>query len=219
MEQCRVGDREICFHLPMDARFVWFQPTFDEDYGSLDRELGLISSGQPFGFVAFPLKHWNDELSPWPAPPAFGDEPFGGKGGQMLAYLAEVLAPWVRQRLGDVSFGVGGYSLAGLFSLWAATRTPMFASVVAASPSVWYPGWMDYERANPIQARRVYLSLGLKEEKTRNAVMRQVGDCIRLLEQELRGRGVDVTLQWNPGGHFMPSDERCAKGYSWALGR
>ncbi|QSI03354.1 esterase [Treponema ruminis] len=217
MDRCRVGNREIRCHLPVDARFVWLQPTFDEDYGSLDRELGLISSKQPFGFVAFPLQNWNDELSPWPAPPVYGNEPFGGKGEETLAYMTGSLLPWVKQRQGDVPVGVGGYSLAGLFALWAATRTSAFASVVAASPSVWFPGWADYEREHHILARRVYLSLGLKEEKTRNVVMRQVGDRIRFLEQELRGRGVDVTLQWNPGGHFMPSDERCAKGYTWAL--
>ena len=55
----------------------------------------------------------------------------------------------------DCKVVLGGYSLAGLFALWAATRTDTMYGVAAASPSVWFPGWPGYEAAHPIQTQRV----------------------------------------------------------------
>ena len=36
----------------------------------------------------------------------------------------------------------------------------MFRGVAAASPSVWYSGWMDYAGQRKPKAGRIYLSLG-----------------------------------------------------------
>ena len=44
---------------------------------------------------------------------------------------------------------------------------------------------MEFEQRHPIQAQRVYLSLGDREERTRNAVMAVVGDNIRTLHSQL----------------------------------
>lgn len=44
------------------------------------------------------------------------------------------------------TYYLGGYSLAGLFSLWAAYQTNLFAGIAAASPSVWFPGFLDYAK-------------------------------------------------------------------------
>ena len=74
----------------------------------------------------------------------------------------------------------GGYSLAGLFSLWAAYQTDVFSGIAAASPSVWFPGFIEYMKEHEIKSETVYLSLGDREEKTRNSVMSQVGNCIRM---------------------------------------
>ena len=64
-----------------------------------------------------------------------------------------------------------------------------------------------------------YLSLGGKEEKTKNAVMATVGDRTReqeklLLEDSFAER---VVLEWNPGGHFADSGKRLAKGIKWLM--
>ena len=209
MDQCLAGGRTIGFHLPPSARMVWLQPVFEGDR-KVEDLIALVP--ESFALVCFPVSRWSDELSPWPAPPAFGGEPFGGKAEATLSYVRDALVPWVRARCVNLPLGLGGYSLAGLFSLWAATRTNLFSSIVAASPSVWYPGWMDYEESHPIQASSVYLSLGSKEAQSHG-----VGDCIRLLARRLAARGVSSILQWNPGGHFMPSAQRLAKGYRWAL--
>ncbi|MBQ3918704.1 MAG: esterase, partial [Oscillospiraceae bacterium] len=61
------------------------------------------------------------------------------------------------------------------------------------------------------------LSLGDREEKTRNAVMASVGDCIRRGYHMLSEQGVDTILEWNQGNHFREPDIRTAKAFSWML--
>jgi predicted alpha/beta superfamily hydrolase len=118
-----------------------------------------------------------------------------------------------------VKLYLGGYSLAGFFSLWAAYQTDRFAGVAAVSPSVWFPGWMDFAHEHSISAPRVYLSLGDKEERTRNPVMRTVGDNIRAQHELLESDAgcTDCTLEMNQGNHFKEPDLRTAKGFAWLL--
>jgi predicted alpha/beta superfamily hydrolase len=115
------------------------------------------------------------------------------------------------------TYYIGGYSLAGLFALWAAYRTDVFKGVAAASPSMWFPGFADYMNENEIKTGAVYLSLGDKEEKARNPVMATVGDRIREAHAMLSGHGVKCTLEWNEGNHFKDTDIRTAKAFSWLI--
>ena len=68
-----------------------------------------------------------------------------------------------------------------------------------------------------IKADKVYLSLGNREEKTRNPIMSTVGDRIREANELLKQRGVNCTLEWNDGNHFREPDVRTAKGFVWLL--
>lgn len=61
--------------------------------------------------------------------------------------------------------------MAGLFTLWAAYQTDAFAGVAAASPSICFPDFLQYMKEHDIRTESVYLSLGDREEKTRNLVM------------------------------------------------
>ena len=65
----------------------------------------------------------------------------------------------------------------------------------------------------------MYLSLGDKEEKTRNPVMRTVGDNIRRQYKILQGDAYvkECTLEMNQGNHFKDPDIRTAKGFAWLL--
>ena len=101
--------------------------------------------------------------------------------------------------------------------MWASTQTDLFYGIAAASPSVWFPGWMEFEQQHPMQAQHVYLSLGDKEEHTKNTVMAVVGDNIRTLHSRLIERGADCALEWNSGGHFKNADLRTAKAFRWAM--
>ena len=193
-----------------ESPVVLIEPIHTPD--GMDRETDLIRrlSGCDFHLLAVPVD-WFQDLSPWPAPPVSGSIPFGS-GAQET--LEKILALTQRP---DKRYVLGGYSMGGLFALWAATRTGAFSAIAAASPSVWFPGFADYLYASSIHCERVYLSMGKKEEKTRNPVMSSVGDRIREIHRWLNARSVPCCLEWNEGNHFMDLEERMAKGFAWAM--
>ena len=199
------------------------EPIDENDLGFLQRETDYLTAHapRPFALATFLIRDWNRELTPWAAEPVFGKEPFGAGAPQTLAFITEALIPQLEQRypaLAGAPVVLGGYSLAALFALWAGYESSRFAGIAAASPSVWYPGWLDYARARQPQAGRIYLSLGDAEERTRNRTMATVGACIREQSDLLARQGIDATLEWNPGNHFQDTDLRTAKGFVWAMG-
>ena len=154
---------------------------------------------------------WFRDLSPWPAPPVFGNTAFGDGARETLEQILKLTGEPGKQ------YVLGGYSMGGLFSLWAAYQTDAFAGVAAVSPSVWFPGFAEYTLSRTPRTGQVYLSLGDREEKTRNPVMATVGSRIRELHERLVQQGVSCRLEWNKGNHFMDPDRRTAKGFAWIL--
>ena len=216
-----IGNRPCRIYGEAHTEYLLLQMTGEHELESMESEVAAIAqSAHHFLFAAIPVKSWNNELSPWEAPAVWGKESFGGNAADTLRFLTEQVIPTLKKQFalpGNVRIILGGYSLAGLFALWASTQTDLFSGVAAASPSVWFPGWMEFEQQHPMQAQRVYLSLGDKEEHTKNAVMAAVGDNIRALHSQLTVRGVDCTLEWNSGGHFKNADLRTAKAFRWAM--
>ena len=210
--------RGVYLHTSGAPQILFLQPVDTHDAQLLERQLDAMQGcALPFALAAFEIADWNRELSPWEAPPVFGIDPFEGRADETLDFLTERLLPDLYARLslqGDIPLCLGGYSLAGLFSLWAATRTDRFCGIAAASPSVWFPGWLDYAKAHPLRASSVYLSIGDREERGRNPVMATVGACIRAQYELLRSDHI-VTLEWNPGNHFQDSEKRCARAFCW----
>lgn len=197
------------------------QPVDDHDIEVLDSEVEAVrklAGGAGFTLATFKVDDWNADLSPWPAPPVFGSEGFAGGAEATLKYVTDKLLPELTGGK-DAEIYIGGYSLAGFFALWAAYQTDLFSGVAAASPSVWFPGWIDFAENNTIKAGKVYLSLGDKEEKTRNPVMRTVGDNIRRQDELLQADPAceKCILEMNQGNHFKEPDIRTAKGFAWLL--
>lgn len=190
------------------------------DLESMDGEAACIAElagTRDFLLVAVEAENWNRDLSPWEAPPVFGEEGFGNGAAETLARLAEeALRPLAAARPGRTFF-LGGYSLAGLFALWAGYNSSLFAGIAAASPSAWFPGFQEYTAEHRMCAGAVYLSLGKKEEKTRNPTMAQVAKAIRAIHGNLESCGADTVLEWNEGNHFQDPDVRMAKGFAWLL--
>ena len=217
----QIGNSLCHIYGEANAEYLLLQMTDEHELQSMNSEVAVITQGAPrFLFAAIPVTNWNDELSSWEAPAVWGKQGFGGNAADTLRFLMEQVIPTLKQKLNlpeDIKIILGGYSLAGLFALWASTQTSLFCGIAAASPSVWFPGWVDFEQQHPIQARHVYLSLGDKEEHTRNPVMAAVGDNIRALHSRLTERGADCTLEWNSGGHFKDADLRTARAFRWVL--
>lgn len=217
----QIQNRTCHIYGTASAEYLLLQMVDEHDLAGMEREVEAIhrQTAQPFLLAAVQVENWNDDLSPWPAPPVWGKQGFGGRAGDTLAWLAQAV-PSIRRQYSikeDCKVVLGGYSLAGLFALWAATQNDALYGVAAASPSVWFPGWQEHEAARPIQTQRVYLSLGDREEHTKSQTMASVGDNIRALHSTLTRCGRDCRLEWNIGGHFKDVDLRTARAFAWVM--
>lgn len=217
-----IADTPCVTYASENPRHILLQPVDHRDLDDVDREAQLLQDSRKahLALVAFEVPEWNDDLSPWEAPPAFGKRGFGNGAQQTLDLILNGILPELSTMLQpqpghDVT--LGGYSLAALFSLWCSYHTDAFAAVAAASPSVWFPGWIDYAEGHQPYSRAVYLSLGGREERTRNAVVSTVGSCIRRQHELLRAQGVSCTLGWNAGSHFQDPDSRTARAFLWCV--
>ena len=141
----------------------------------------------------------------------FRSEDFGGGASKTLEELLTLCDDK------EKTYYIGGYSLAGLFALWAAYQKDIFSGVAAASPSLWFPDFDRYMNENAIRTGNVYLSLGDREEKVRNPVMATVGDRVREAHKLLKERNVNCILEWNNGNHFKDPDIRTAKAFAWVM--
>ena len=218
-----VIDNKSCTGYITDtAKYLLIQPVDEHDIEVLDNEVSEIlkNTDKQFSLIAFKIEDWNSELSPWEAPPAFGKKSFGSGATDTLEFIESRLIPTVKEKYNldnDIKFILGGYSLAGLFSLWSAYKTDTFSGIVAASPSVWFNGWEEFMNNNTPLSNTIYLSLGDTEEKTKNKVISAVGDNIRKQETLLKNDNINTILEWNKGGHFNDSDLRVAKAFVWCI--
>lgn len=162
------------------------------------------------------------ELSPWEAPPVFGKEGFGSGARETLSFITEKMLPELRRIFGldeSAKYIIGGYSFAGFFALWAGYNTDLFSGIAAASPSVWFPGWDKYIKKNKPLAKKIYLSLGDSEEKTKNQVMAKVAERIREQREAAAAElgAENCFLEWNSGNHFTEPELREAKAFAWLI--
>ena len=135
-----IGNRSCRIYGEPHAEYLLLKMTGEHELQSMESEVTAIAqSAHHFLFAAIPVESWNDALSPWKSPAAWGKQGFGGKAGETLCFLTEQIIPSLKQRFDlpeNVKIILGGYSLAGLFALWASTQTNLFYGVAAASPSV-----------------------------------------------------------------------------------
>ena len=110
--------------------------------------------------------------------------------------------------------GIAGYSLAGLFALYALYRCDAFDRAASMSGSLWFPGFADFAASHEMKKRpeKLYLSLGDKEAKTRNEYMKTVQEKTEAVVRLYEEAGLAVEWEMNPGNHFRDAEVRTAKG-------
>lgn len=172
----------------------------------------LVSVNNPGGGL-------DNELSPWPTPAVWkGQAPYKGQAAAHLKWMTEECMPEVEVPLRAMGIlqqipMIAGYSLAGLFALWAGWTSGNFARVASVSGSLWYPGFTDFIRDNaPVgHIGKVCISLGDRESHTRHPLMSQVDTCTAAVVEAVKTRGIDTVFEWNPGNHFDHPERRMAR--------
>lgn len=177
----------------------------------------------PFTLVAISNLDWNHDMAPWDSPPAFRNaEPCTGGADDYLRLLTEEIIPTAEKEIGGVPCwrGIAGYSLAGLFALYAIYQTDLFSRVGSISGSLWFPGMKEYIVSHEPKCRPecMYFSLGDKESKTRNPVLRSVRQNTEGIQSFYQSKGIDTVFQLNPGNHYDHAVQRTAASIAWLLG-
>lgn len=191
---------------------------------------------------------WEENFSPWCAPRVFAKGPNFGDGAQKtLDTLINHVIPWTESELTDPpTYRVlVGYSLAGLFSLWAGvsqqvvcgcqpddapsqpgaphvdTPAATFQRIGAVSGSFWFPGLLDYVdqqlSGGAVGLTHAYLSLGDREARTPNPQIMHVQENAELLASRLESAGITSMFELNRGNHFQNVEGRMQKALDWLI--
>ena len=223
MEEICIGGRKCRLFAPGAPACLLIQPSARHETATLAAEAGMIAelSGVPSVLATVELEDWTVGLMPWWDGNVSRDPEAGKHGQETLEYLLSALVPELRERFGPLPLILGGYSLGGLFALWASMQTDTFQAVAAASPSVWIHGWLPFARKHVPLAEDIYLSLGDREEQVKNQAIARVGDNLRahyaLLQEQVGPE--HCTLVWEQGNHFTDNEGRLARAFAWCLRR
>lgn len=175
-----------------------------------------------FTLVTISNIKWDEELSPWFAPTFYkGKEDYLGEADKFLNLITNRIIPTVEEEI-ENSFswrGLIGYSLAGLFALYAPYKTNLFSRIGSISGSLWYPNFIDFAENNKISSRvdKIYLSVGSKEAKVRNPLIKEVRNNTEALANFYQEKGIQTKFVLNPGSHFQNGLIRTVDGISWLL--
>ena len=225
MEQIiEIGGREcLLYNEGEQPQVLLIQTLGTQERDCIDSEVEMIRdmSGASFVMAAFAIGDWEVELTPWHDPAVSKRQAVGEHAFDTLDYINQSLIPYLQILFGSLPVVLGGYSLGGLFSRWAASKAECFGAVAAVSPSLWIDAWCGFSDAHAVCARYVYLSLGDREEHSRNKAIAQVGDNVRWEHEHLKQvLGADnTTLEWNAGNHFTDAARRTAKGFAWCVNK
>ena len=223
MEEICIGGRKCRLFASDAPACLLIQPSARHETATLAAEAGMIAelSGVPSVLATVELEDWTVGLMPWWDGNVSRDPEAGKHGQETLEYLLSALVPELRERFGPLPLILGGYSLGGLFALWASMQTDTFQAVAAASPSVWIHGWLPFARKHVPLAEDIYLSLGDREEQVKNQAIARVGDNLRahyaLLQEQVGPE--HCTLVWEQGNHFTDNEGRLARAFAWCLRR
>lgn len=159
---------------------------------------------------------WNRDFSPWPAPRIFRQQDdFSGGADAWLQALAEK-AGVLEAEIGLMPAwrGIAGYSLAGLFSLYALLKCGLFSRCACMSASLWYPGFTEFFRASSFSQvpEYVYFSLGDQEHKARDPLLSCIDKKTEEIMQILKEKGISCSFSSCPGGHFQNVEKRIRLG-------
>ena len=174
-----------------------------------------------FDLVTISELDWNADLSPWAAPSVVTDnDGFAGNAGGFTDYIRENVIPYAESITGAPSYRIiAGYSMAGLYALYAPYITDIFSKSVCASGSVWYEGFVDFAENNRFVRcpDSIYLSLGDMESHTKNPVLSRTENCMDRLYHSYSQLGIPTIFEMNKGNHYKNAVLRLAKGIVWGL--
>ena len=192
-----------------------------------EEEEAVVKLLQGQEYFSFPLLcinnlNWQKDMCPWDSPALIKNEKdFIGGADEYLFLLEKEIIPRAVEILGEepTYYALAGYSLAGLFALYAGYRSSLFSRIASVSGSLWYPDFVSFAKEKKMlsRAERLYLSLGTEEARTMHAVLSTIESKTRELVEHYQSSGYCVIFEQNPGNHFCEVEQRIEKGIRWIM--
>ena len=184
----------------------------------------IIKHQPALNFVLINADNRTDDYTPWPLQ-ASETMPmdFGGKAEEHLSFITTHVIPFCESEYGFASSAekrvIGGYSLGGLFSLYATVNTDLFGNVLSCSSSLWYPDFLDYLKEHPFKADhlKLYMSVGDQEGTTAtNLTADQTSNTIALKDfYEPKFQAGDFKFTLEEGNHGNDISGRAWRAVEW----
>jgi predicted alpha/beta superfamily hydrolase len=215
------GKKIRVYHCGEQGAPTVYTPMFMEAGQALMQECGKAGCRQ-FNLVTISGLHWGEELTPWAHEPVLSNKDhFGGKANEYTEFMTEKVIPLVEEALGDAGSEriLAGYSLAGLYAIYAPYVTDVFQRVVSASGSLWYPDFLEFALNHELIGKPLsaYLSLGDRESRSRNEYISKNQENTERIQQYFASLGIPSIFELNPGNHFNNATGRLAKGIVWTM--
>ena len=192
-----------------------------------EEEEAVVKLLQGQEYFSFPLLcinnlNWQKDMCPWDSPALIKNEKdFIGGADEYLSLLEKEIIPKAVEILGEEPnyYALAGYSLAGLFALYAVYRSSLFSRIASVSGSLWYPDFVSFAKEKKMLSKveRLYLSLGTEEAKTKHAVLSTIERKTRELVEHYQSSGHCVNFELNPGNHFCEVEQRIEKAIRWIM--
>jgi len=182
--------------------------------------LEMSNSNMPL-IIAIDGKNRNADYTPWHSRPENPKYPeFEGKADKYLDFIVNTLKPYIEFNYPNItSHTISGYSLGGLFSLYAASKASCFDKCVSMSGSFWYSGWLDYLHMCSFNKNiSVYLNCGKKEGSLKNGLAKGNYGFTCLTYEALLKKGLkEVKLELDNKNHLNYTAERFIKAFKWII--
>ena len=184
----------------------------------------LLKGQEYFSFPLLCINNldWQKDMCPWDSPALINPEKdFIGGAEEYLFLLEKEIIPKAVEIHGEepTYYALAGYSLAGLFALYAGYRSSLFSRIASVSGSLWYPDFVSFAKEKKMLSKveRLYLSLGTEEAKTKHVVLSTIERKTRELVEYYQSSGYCVNFEQNPGNHFCEVEQRIEKAIRWIM--
>ena len=118
---------------------------------ALAPQLGRVVS--PFALASLREVDWDADYTPWPSTELNGREMAGRADALLGATQGPLLSAALDRMGGAARLGILGYSLGGLFALYAASKADSpFDCAASVSGALWYERFADYAAAAPFRS-------------------------------------------------------------------
>ena len=192
-----------------------------------EEEEAVVKLLQGQEYFTFPLLcinnlNWQKDMCPWDSPALIKNEKdFIGGADEYLFLLEKEIIPRAVEILEKepAYYALAGYSLAGLFALYAGYRSSLFSRIASVSGSLWYPDFVSFAKEKKMlrTPEKLYFSLGTEEAKTKHAVLSTIESKTRELVGYYQSSGYCVNFEQNLGNHFCEVEQRIEKGIRWIM--